>query len=158
MSEKNQYLLFLTGGVLYAVEALRVKEIVEYSAITKIPMMNKYIKGVTNIRGDIVPVVDLLNRFKLGDTSITDKTSVVVINYKKDDTNTINIGMIIDEIYEVDEINIQDIKKAPEFGSKIDMKYIQSMGKYEGEYIAILNTDTILDIAEISQLRKGSDI
>jgi purine-binding chemotaxis protein CheW len=110
MSEKNQYLLFLTGGVLYAVEALRVKEIVEYSAITKIPMMNKYIKGVTNIRGDIVPVVDLLNRFKLGDTSITDKTSVVVINYKKDDTNTINIGMIIDEIYEVDEINIQDIK------------------------------------------------
>jgi len=104
MSVKNQYLLFLTGGVLYAVEALRVKEIVEYSAITKIPMMNKYIKGVTNIRGDIVPVVDLLNRFKLGDTSITDKTSVVVINYKKDDTNTINIGMIIDEIYEVDEM------------------------------------------------------
>jgi len=153
MSIKKQYLLFLTGDVLYAVEALKVKEIVEYSTITKIPMMNSYIKGVTNIRGDIVPVVDLLQRFNLDKTQITDKTSVVVINHIKDD-KVMSIGIIIDEIYEVDEIAITDIKKAPEFGSKINTKYILNMGKYEDDYIAILNTDTILDIAEISQLKK----
>jgi len=152
-SSENQYLLFLVGGVLYGVEALKAQEIVEYSSITKVPTMNSFVKGVTNIRGNIVPVVDLLDRFRLGETSIGDKTSIVVINYKQDEEATnMSIGIIIDEVYEVDSIDVSDLTKAPEFGSKIDAKYILSMGKYNKEYIAILNTKTILDIAELSQL------
>jgi purine-binding chemotaxis protein CheW len=146
-NSQNQYLLFMVGGVLYAIESLRAQEIVEYSGITKVPMMNSFVKGVTNIRGNIVPVVDLLDRFDLGKTNISDKTSIIVIQYK-----SMQIGVIIDEVYEVDSIDPSNIKKAPEFGSKIDARFIKCMGKYNKEYIAILNTDTILNIDELSQL------
>ncbi len=150
-STQDQYLLFLVGGVLYGIEALKAQEIVEYSSITKVPTMKSFVKGVTNIRGNIVPVIDLLDRFGLGQTSIADKTSIVVVTFEKDES-TMSIGIIIDEVYEVDSIDVEDLTKAPEFGSKIDAKYILHMGKYNKEYIAILNTKTILNIGELSQL------
>jgi len=149
---QHQYLLFLVGGILYAIEALKAQEIVEYVGVTKVPMMNSYVKGVTNIRGNIVPVLDLRDRFGLGKTEIGDKTSIVVVNYERDEEK-MQIGVMIDEVYEVDSINPANVKKAPEFGSKIDSKFILYMGKYDKEYIAILNADTILDIAELSQLK-----
>jgi len=148
---QDQYLLFLAGGILYAVEALKAQEIVEYSSVTKVPMMHSYVKGVTNIRGNIVPVVDLINRFDLGETQIGDKTSIVVINYEKNDQK-MEIGIMIDEVYAVDRISQSNLKKTPEFGSKIEARYILSMGKYNNKYIAILNTDAILNIDELSKL------
>lgn len=148
---QDQYLLFLVGGELYGVEALKAQEIVEYVSVTKVPMMRSFVKGVTNIRGNIVPVIDLKDRFGLGETTIEDKTSIVVTNYTKDDED-IQIGVIIDEVYEVDKILQDDLRDAPEFGSKIDARYILNMGKYENNYIPILNTNTILNIDELSQL------
>ena len=148
---KDQYLLFLAGGELYAMEALKAQEIVEYTGVTKVPMVNSYVKGVTNIRGNIVPVVDLIDRFKLGQTKISDKTSIVVVNYTVDAKAT-QIGVMIDEVYEVDNIKSADIRKAPEFGSKIESKFILNMGKYDNKYIPILNTDIILNTNELAQL------
>lgn len=150
-SAKDQYLLFLSAGNLFAIEALKVQEIVEYSDVTKVPRMNSYVKGVTNIRGNIVPVVDLIDRFGLGQASIGDKTSIVVVSYQEEEELS-SIGVIIDEVYEVDSIKAKNIKKTPEFGSKVDPKFILHMGKYEKKYIAILNTKTILDVAELSNL------
>ncbi|WP_457749557.1 chemotaxis protein CheW [Sulfurimonas sp.] len=150
-STQDQYLLFLAGGELYAMEALKAQEIVEYISVTKVPKMQSFIKGVTNIRGNIVAVIDLIDRFKLSKTEISDKTSIVVINYKKNDETT-QIGIMIDEVYEVDTIEKSNIKKAPEFGAKIDSKYILNMGKYENKYIPILNMEAILDVDELSTL------
>jgi len=151
---QHQYLLFLVGGVLYAMEALKAKEIVEYIGVTKVPLMNSFVKGVTNIRGNIVPVIDLKDRFDLGQTEIGDKTSIVVVNHTKDGEN-LQIGFMIDEVYEVDYIDPSNVKNAPEFGAKINSKYILNMAKYDKEYIAILNIQTILDIAELSQLKNS---
>jgi len=148
---QDQYLFFLVGGVLYAIESLKAKEIVEYVGVTKVPMMSSSVKGVTNIRGNIVPVIDLLDRFALGETVIGDKTSIIVINHKKDNVS-MQIGVMIDEVYEVDNIDASNLKKAPEFGSKVDSKFILNMGKYDKEYIAILNINTILNIDELSKL------
>ncbi|MDF1874211.1 chemotaxis protein CheW [Sulfurimonas sp. SAG-AH-194-I05] len=150
---EEQYLFFLVAGVLYGIEALKAQEIVEYSSITKVPMIRSFVKGVTNIRGNIVPVIDLLERFELGKTKITGKTSIVVVNHAKEE-GVMPIGIIIDEVYEVDSIDIAKLRKAPEFGSKIDPKFILHMGKYEQEYIAILNTKTILNIDALSQLEE----
>jgi len=147
----NQFLLFLVGGDLYAIEALKTSEIVEYNQITKVPMITSCVKGVTNIRGNIVPTIDLLDRFGLGETKIDRKTSIVVINHEYKDTK-IQLGVIIDEVFEVDDINTNNIKEVPDFGSKIDKKFIQQMGKYNGEYIAILNVKSILDITELSTI------
>ena len=151
-SEKDQYLLFLVGGDLYAIEALIASEIVEYSDVTKVPMMQSFIKGVTNIRGNIVPVIDMLDRFGLGKTDIGDKTSIVVINYEEENGVQIQMGILIDEVYAVDDINKSDTKLAPGFGTKFDRKFIANMGKYEGNYIAILDTQKVLDIKELSKL------
>jgi len=148
---QDQYLLFLAGGELYAMEALKAQEIVEYISVTKVPQMQSFMKGVTNIRGNIVAVIDLIDRFGLSKTKVSDKTSIVVINYKKNDEIT-QIGIMIDEVYEVDTIKKSDIKKAPEFGAKIDSKYILHMGKYENKYIPILNMEAILDVDELSTL------
>ncbi len=148
--EQDQYLFFLVDGDLYAIEALIASEIVEYSDITKVPMMQSFVKGVTNIRGSIVPVIDMLDRFKLGKTKIADKTSIIVINYK-DSNDIINqMGILIDEVYEVD--NMDTTKATPEFGTKFDKKFISKMGKYDGNYIAILDVQKILDINELSKL------
>jgi purine-binding chemotaxis protein CheW len=150
---KNQYLLFYLKGEIYAIKALSTSEIVEYSHITKVPKMHSYVKGVTNIRGNIVPVVDLLDRFGLGISEIGPKSSIVVINYESEDQVT-QLGVIIDEVYEVDDIENSNIRNTPEFGSEIDRKFIVSMGKYRGEYIAILNTQAILNAKELATLSK----
>ena len=134
VEEDSQYLLFLVGGDLYAIKSLITSEIVEYSQVTKVPMMSPFIKGVTNIRGNIVPVIDMLDRIQLGTTDIGDKTSIVVVNYEKDDEKT-QIGIMIDEVYEVDSIEPSEVKKAPEFGAKIDSKFILCMGKYDNKYM-----------------------
>ena len=147
----TQYLLFYLKGEIYAIKALTTSEIVEYSQITKVPRMNSYVKGVTNIRGNIVPVIDLLDRFNLGVSEIGPKSSIVVIHYKSEE-QIVQLGIIIDEVYEVDDIETSNIKTAPEFGSKIDKKFISNMGKYRGEYIAILDTQAILDTKDLSNL------
>ena len=148
---QDQYLLFYLGGDIYAIEALTTSEIVEYSQITKVPMMPSFVRGVTNIRGNIVPVIDLLDRFSLGESSINSRTSIVVINYTIED-RVVQQGIIIDEVYEVDDIHTAQVRAAPEFGAKIDKKFILRMGKYQGNYIAILDTQAILDVKELSKL------
>lgn len=150
-TDQDQYLLFLVGGELYAMEALKAQEIVEYISVTKVPMMKSYIKGVTNIRGNIVPVIDLQDRFGLNKTEVGDKTSIVVVNYQKGEQAT-QVGVMIDEVYEVDNISSSYIKKTPEFGSRIEARYILNMGKYENRYIPILNMNTILNVDELSKM------
>ena len=151
---QNQYLLFYVGGNIYAVEALMTSEIVEYTHITKVPVMPSFVKGVTNIRGNIVPVIDLLGRFNFGQSEINNKTSIVVINYQHKDS-VVQLGIIIDEVYEVDDIETSQITDAPEFGSKVDKRFLLKMGKYQGEYIAILDTQAILNINELSTMVEG---
>jgi len=150
-TETRQYLLFIVGDILYGIEALKAQEIVEYTQITKVPMVSSFVKGVANIRGNIIPIIDLQERFSIGESKVTEKTSIIVINYAKENVNT-RIGIIVDEIYEVDSIALTEIKKSPEFGTKIDSRFILYMGKYEDEYIEILNIETILDIDELSKL------
>ena len=151
-NKQGQYLLFLVGDILYAIEALKAREIVEYTSITKVPMMHPYVKGVTNIRGSIVPVVDLYERFGFSETTVGDKTSIVVVNHIDADDEAMQIGIIIDEVYEVDVIENEHLKEAPKFGSKINPDFILKMAKYKDGYISILNTDIILDIEELSNL------
>ena len=152
-SAQNQYLLFYLNKEIYAIKALSASEIVEYSHITKVPKMHSFVRGVTNIRGNIVPVIDLLDRFGLGVSQIGPKSSIVVINYRSEDSIN-QLGVIIDEVYEVDDIQTSDIQSVPEFGSQIERRFIANMGKYKGEYIAILDTQTILNAKELASLSK----
>ena len=145
----KQYFLFISNKDIYALEALDVIEIVEYQKITKVPMMSNFVKGVTNIRGNIIAIVDLLQRFGLDETQILDKTSLAILRKKHNDKE-LQIAIIIDEVYEVDNINDKDIESTPEFGTRVDKRFIKSMAKYNNEFIPILDIDTILNLQELS--------
>jgi len=147
---QSQYLLFILDETVYAVEALHAKEIVEYSQVTKVPRMDPCVKGVTNIRGDIVPVIDLLERFGMGSTAIGTKTSIIVMKSMSKGVE-IQMGVLIDEVYEVDDIKAVDLKDTPQFGSRVDKSFIKSMGHYNKDYIPILDMKTILDIDVLSK-------
>ncbi len=152
--KKEQFFLFKSNKDIYAFEALEVLEIVEYQHITKVPMMSNYIKGSTNIRGNIIAVIDLLQRFGLQETQISKKTSFAIL--KKDYLDKeLQIAVIIEEVYEVENISIQDVESTPNFGTNVDKIFIKNMAKYKNEYIPILDIDTVLDIDELSTLSSG---
>jgi len=143
ISDAKQYFFFKAGGDIYALDAHDVTEMVEYQSLTKVPLMPSFVKGVTNIRGEIITVVDLLQRFDLGEVKISKKTSLVIIN---------KIAIIIDEVHEVNTIAEEDIKSSLDFGFKIDKRFVKNMARYNDDYIAILNCEEILNTDEIANL------
>ncbi len=146
IGDAQQYLFFKSGGAIYAIDVADVSEMIEYQTFTRVPMMQDFIKGVTNIRGSIVAVVDLLERFGLGETKVGAKTSMIIVR---------NIALIIDEVHDVANLLQENIKESLEFGCKIEQRFIQNMAKYNDTHIAILNCDEILEISELSTV-KGS--
>ncbi len=146
----KQYFLFISGGEIYAMDALLVSEIVEFQDITKVPMMQTCIKGVTNVRGNIITVVDLQDRFSLGKTKITTRTSLAIVK-KIHFEKSLDIAIIIDEVYEVDYISDDSLQLSPDFGTKINKSFIKFIGSYNNKDIAILNTEKILDISDLAK-------
>ena len=147
IGDEPQYFFFKTGEDIYAIEATFVKEMLEYQPLTKVPLMPSFVKGVTNIRGEIITVIDLLDRLRLGETSLKKKSALVIID---------NIALIIDEILEVAPLDENLFKSPLEFGFKIEQKFIKHMALYEDNYIALLNCDTLLNHEELSTLEEVS--
>jgi len=149
-NDGKQYFLFISGGDIYAMDALLVSEIVEYQNITKVPMMQSCIKGVTNVRGNIITVVDLLDRFSLGETTLSPRTSLAIVKKTHFD-KSVDIAIIIDEVYEVDYISDANLQVSPDFGTKINKSFIKHIGRYNNKDIPILNTEKILNIADLAK-------
>jgi len=159
--EGEQYLFFIVGEDMYGINSSAVLEMVEYQGLTKVPMMKPYVKGVTNIRGNIISVIDLQGRFGFGESEIGERTSLVIVKKKlirngseEEEAHESEemMAIVVDRVHEVGYISDKDIKGVPAFGTKIATKYIKDMAMYKNEYIALLNIDTILDYSEISQL------
>lgn len=157
-NEGEQYLFFIVGEDTYAINSGSVLEMVEYQGLTKVPMMQPYVKGVTNIRGNIISVIDLQGRFGHGSCEIGERTSLVIVkkslikNDEEESESEEMMAIVVDRVHEVGYITDKDIKSVPAFGTKISTKYIKNMAMYKNEYVALLDIDTILDYREISQL------
>jgi len=149
--KNEQIFFFISNNDIYALEAVNVIEIIECQHITHVPLMKDYVKGVTNVRGNIIAVVDLLQRFGMHPEGEVKKTFFVIVKKKYLDKE-VQIAMIIDKVFEVDEIAQSDIDIAPDFGTKVDKTYIKKMVKFNDEYIPVLNIDIILDMDIISKL------
>ena len=154
-----QYLTFLLGGEMFAVGILNVKEIIEYGNITEIPMMPAFIRGVINLRGSVVPVIDLAARFG-NPRSEAGKRSCIVIVEVADTANGgdlhHDIGIMVDAVSEVLEIPAGDIEPPPSFGARIRADFIFGMGKVGGKFVIILNVERVLSVEEIAQLSELS--
>ena len=153
--DQNQYLTFVLGRETFALGILSIKEILEYAAPTEIPMMPAFIRGVVNLRGAAVPVVDLCARFGRQSTPVTKKTCVVIVETRLGEESHV-IGVVVDAVNEVLEIPNSDIEPAPSFGASIRADFIQGMGKVRGKFVIILDVDRVLCVEEMEMLTQVS--
>lgn len=150
-SEPRQYLTFALGSEMYAVETLSVKEIIEYGQVTEVPMMPPSIRGVINLRGAVVPVIDMKARFGNDETRITRRTCIVITELAEGEERQV-IGIVVDAVSEVLEIPAGDIEAAPMFGARIRTDFISGMGKVGGRFVILLDIGRVLSIDELSAL------
>jgi len=148
----NQFLTFYVADEIYALSVLNIKEIIEYSKITQIPLMDNCISGVTNIRGNIIPLINLGIRMDITkDLNINKRTSIIVIE-KEDNIQNFQVGLIVDEVDKVYDILNKEQEDAPAFGSKIRKDFIEHIAKINGVFIPILNSSQIINIEELSKV------
>ncbi len=148
-AEEEQYLTFYLGSEMFALGILNIKEILQYGQLTMVPMMPAFIRGVINLRGSVVPVVDLATRFNGQSHDITKKTCIVIIEVTTEEGRQ-DIGVIMDSVSEVLEVRVSDIEPPPVFGAKIRADFIQGMAKIGDKVVIILNADKVLSVEEIS--------
>jgi len=152
ISEKvTQFLTFQLNGDVYGINILNIKEIIDYGNITRVPMMTEFIAGVINLRGSVVPVVDLALRFSQKSSEKTKRSSVVIVEVK-DDEQEMEIGITVDEVNEVLDILAGEIEPSPSFGTKIRTDFIEGMGKVDKQLLVLLNVENILAVEELSRL------
>ncbi len=149
--EVEQYLTFILSGKIYGLDILNIKEIIEYGEITEVPMTPDFISGVINLRGSVVPVVDLRQRFSGEATEQTKKTSIVILEVQNDDIK-IEIGITVDVVNEVLDINSREIEPPPALGNQIQTDFIGGMAKVDGKFLVLLNVENILSIDELSMV------
>jgi purine-binding chemotaxis protein CheW len=149
--DDNQFLTFSLGQEAFGIGILHIKEIKEFGGVTQIPMMPHFVRGVINLRGNVVPVIDLGVRFGRGDIPITRKTCIIIVEINTED-ELIDIGILVESVNEVLEIPPDKIEPAPSFGSKIRTDFIQGIGKSDNRFIIILNVQKVLSVDELSHL------
>jgi purine-binding chemotaxis protein CheW len=145
---QQQYLTFFLADEEYAVNIQKVKEIIEYSSVTKVPKVPRWIRGVINLRGNVVPVVDLAVRFGLDERPTTKTTCIVIVEVQQESENTV-MGVIADAVNQVIELNPGDIEQPPAFGTRVRLEYLAGMGKLGKKFALILNIDRVLSAAEL---------
>ncbi|MGJ4750922.1 chemotaxis protein CheW [Leptospira kmetyi] len=160
--EENQFLTFYLGEECYGIGILNIKEIIEYSGLTNVPLMPEFIPGVINLRGNVVPVVDLKHKFFKSKIEPDRKTCVIIVELHSqrngDAKEKTDLGILVESVNEVVSIPGNDIEPAPTFGSKIKVDFILGMARQENGFIIILNTEKILNLEELSSLEEGSPV
>jgi purine-binding chemotaxis protein CheW len=155
--EHGQYLTFVLAGEMFAVGLHVVKEIIEYGAVTAVPMMPNFIRGVINLRGSVVPVVDLAVRFSQRQSTLTKKTCIVIIETEIDGERQ-TVGAVVDAVNAVIDISRQQIEPPPSFGVSVRTDFIEGMAHVDGRVIVILHAPKVLsaeDLSILAQIRNG---
>jgi purine-binding chemotaxis protein CheW len=156
MEEKEgKYLTFTLAEEEYGIGILKIKEIIGMMSITTVPQTPKFVKGVINLRGKVIPVIDLRLRFGMESMDYTERTCIIVVEI--DGTaSTVQIGIVVDAVSEVLNITGKDIEDTPTFGAKLNTNYILGMAKMEGGVKILLDIDRVLNGNEISVLEKAA--
>jgi purine-binding chemotaxis protein CheW len=151
----GKYLTFLLGDESYGIEILKVQEIIGMQSITRIPRTPEYVKGVINLRGKVIPVIDLRLRFGMEVAEVSRKTCIIVVQVAKADIN-VTMGIVVDEVSEVLEIAAAEIEPAPGFGTRVETSFIMGMAKTESAVKILLDIDKIMSENEMEALAKSA--
>lgn len=146
----GKYLTFKLGVESYGVGILKVQEIIGIMAITHVPRMPAFVRGVINLRGKVIPVVDLPLKFGMDSRADTEKTCVIVAQVAEG-THSVTMGLIVDEVSEVLDVRVEQIEPAPSFGAGVDTAFILGMGKVGEKVVMLLDVDRVLSVNELSE-------
>lgn len=156
IEEQQQYLTFMLSGETYATSILRIKEIIQYGQLTEVPRMPDFIRGVINLRGAVVPVIDLSARFGKKPTLVGRRNCIIIIEVATE-SETHSVGIMVDAVNAVLEIPAHEIEPAPSFGTDIRTDFIAGMGKINGKFVIILNIQHVLSMDDMAVLAAHSN-
>ena len=144
---KRQFLSFTLDQVDYAVGILQVREILQYEPVTRVPSVPRSVRGVINLRGSVVPVVDLSLRFGLPETPVSRRTCILIVEASLDGEPTV-LGVLADSVSEVLELGDADVEPPPAFGTRVKLDYLTGMGKVDGRFVLLIDLDRVLSADE----------
>lgn len=144
----NQYLTFLVAGEPYGIRSSCVKEIVEMQELARIGSMPASVRGVMNLRGTVMPVIDLARRFGFGTTEVTRRTCTVVVDVELDSVRTL-LGLMAEEVLDVVDIEAAEVGAAPSFGTAVDAAYLTGMWQVGDRFVMLLDANRVLSVEEI---------
>ena len=153
MTEK--FLTFNLGGEQYGVEILKVREIIGIMDVTRVPRTPEFVRGVINLRGKVIPIIDLRNKFGMPMVQNTEQTCIIVVDLSFEN-NSLLMGIIVDSVSEVLDIDVDDIEDTPIFGTAVNIDFIKGIARTKAGIKILLNIEEVLTTAEILTLPKIS--
>lgn len=151
LRNSTKYLTFHIDDCIYGVDISNIKEIIEYSAFTRVPMAPRHIRGVINIRGKVVPVIDLAERLNKTSQAVSRRTCIIIASIE-DEGEDVDLGFLVDMVDEVIDLDKNTIEPAPSFGTEIRGDFIIGMGKVDNKFFVLLDLDQVMSIEELSEL------
>ena len=155
--EPQQYLTVMLSGETYAISIVRIKEIIQYGQLTAVPRMPDFIRGVINLRGAVVPVIDLSARFGKPPTPVGRRNCIIIIEVAIG-SETQSVGVMVDAVNAVLEIPASEIEPPPTFGTNIQADFIAGMGKINGKFVIILNIQHVLSMDNMAELTTAGSV
>jgi len=146
----NKYVTFMLGKTKFGIPVLKTKEIVEYKNIIPVPEAPDYILGVINLRGTVVPVVDLTKKFFNNELSVTESTSIMISEPIIDNEETL-MGLVVDCVKDVLELKEENMENAPKYGAQLKSEYILKIANYDEEFIIIIDIDKVVSHSELQE-------
>ncbi len=148
----GKYLTFVLGDEYYGIAVLKIREIIRMLDITPVPQMPDYVRGVVNLRGKIIPVIDLRRRFALAKAETNERTCIVVVQVDLPLGDKSQMGMVVDAVEEVVNIAIEDMEETPNFGAKLQSDYILGVAKVKGKVKTLLDIDKVVAAGALGEL------
>jgi purine-binding chemotaxis protein CheW len=155
--ETTQYLTFKLGDEIFAIEISKVREVLDFTTITKVPRTPDFMRGVINLRGNVVPVVDMRLQFGMTKTTNTVNTCIIIVEISLDDETTV-LGALADSVQEVIELEPDTIEPAPRIGTHLKTDFIKGMGRRDDNFIIILDIDKVFSVDELSIVRDAGEM
>lgn len=150
----SQYLTFCLGEDIFAFEIASVREVLEMTKVTRVPRTPEFMRGVINLRGHVVPVIDLRVKLRMPEISDTLNTCIVIVELNLDGESTV-VGMVVDSVQEVADIGLDDIEPAPSLGTRVKAELLTGMAKRDAEFIMLLDMDRVLTEDELETVSRG---
>jgi purine-binding chemotaxis protein CheW len=152
--EMNQYLTFILDEEVFALEIGKVREVLDFTTVTKVPQTPEFMRGVINLRGSVVPVVDMRLKFGMSKTEKTVNTCIIIAEIELDGETTV-LGALADSVQEVLEMDEDQIEPAPKIGTRLKTEFIRGMGRQDERFIILLDIDKVFSTEELALVQEA---